>query len=507
MNKIKTQTLSFALALLCGASLALSSCVSTPKETEPAITQEEGKKEAVAREEPAVKKEEPVVETPEPVEEGFSAYAFAERLLSLLDAGDVAAALASFDELEEPEASDPELLKLKLSILISSGDMKAAAKLADSLEDELGNDADVLYARSVIALAQNKPRDRDKYLKQIIEIDPANTEALVSLGDDSLVKRAYGDAARWYSRALAADGSNASAHRGLVHSYYIQGRMKDARAAVNRALAMHPDNAPLLVESALIHEEEKDLPAALNEMRRAIELAPEESTYWSTYGVLLVRASKLEEAREALSEAIRLNPNNTFPYIYRCGVNDTLGFIDDAIADYRIVCKNYPDYYFAAEGLGTLLWIKGDYKGAKNAFAQAFKYAEDSLSYALMYTLCCYKLGENDGAKRFIGKFMNTLKDRTAPEYFVCRLFFDRSGDADVASRVTKIKDSATRSQLMFYLAAYYELFQSDAIAYKFYSDIATVQSPTRFEHRLAIAGMEKTAPKAGVSRSAKGKR
>ena len=506
MNKLKTRTPAFALALFCDAALFLSLCVPAPQGTKPVVVQKEEKKEIDRLESAAVKSRKLIAEDLES-SGGFSALAFVQRLSALVDAGDFAAALASFDELEEPEASDIGLLKLKLSILVSSGDMKAAVKLADSLEAIVGEDADILYSRAVIALAQNKPRDRDKYLKQIVKIDPGNTEALVTLGDDSLVKKAYGDAIQWYAKALAADSKNASAHRGLVHSYYIQGRMRDARDAVNKALALHPDDAPLRAESALIYAEARELPEALEEIRRAIELAPDEASYWSTYGALLVRASKLPEAREALSEAIRLNPSNPFPYMYRSGVNDTLGFVDEAIADYRVVCKNYPDYYFAAEGLGTLLWIKGDYKGAKNAFAQAFKYAEDSLSYALMYTLCCYKLGENDGAKRFIGKFMNTLKDRTAPEYFVCRLFFDRSGDADVASRVTKIKDSATRSQLMFYLAAYYELFQSDAIAYKFYSDIAAVQSPTRFEHRLAIAGMEKTAPKAGVSRSAKGKR
>ncbi len=492
MNKLRTSVFSLFALFCISAVLLLFSCASAP-EAEPVVQED-----TITEKEKAIE---------EPIEEGFSAYAFAQRLLELLDAGDFAGALACFDELDEPEASSPDLLKLKLSILISSGDRKAAAALADSLEAELGEDTDVLYARAVIALAENRTIDRNRYLKQIVEIDPGNAEALLALGDDSLGKRAYGDAVKWFAQALAADGANADAHRGLVHSYYLQGRMNDARQAVDRALALHPDDAALLAESALIHAEEKNLPAALNDLRRAVSLDPEVSSYWSSYGALLVRASKLTDAREALSEAIRLDPDSVFPYLYRCGVNDTLGFTEDAIADYRFVCRNYPQYYYAAEGLGVLLWLRGDYEGAKNAFAQAFKYDEDNLSYALMFTLCCYKLGQKDEAKRFIGRFMNTLEDRSSAEYFLCRLFFDLSGDADVVRRISSLKNAAQRSKLMFYVAAYYELFQSDSLAAKFYSDIASGDAPTFFEHRLASAAAEKAAVQAEISRSSEGER
>ena len=500
MKKNKTFAFSLLLALFCGAALLLFSCASAPEEKpderENATTATE-EKDAVAE----IKLIESIME------EDIASYSFAERLLSLLEAGDFKGALAAFDELEEPDSLNPALLKLKLSILVSSGDMKAATALADSLEGEYGEDTDILYARAVIALAENRTIDRNRLLRKIIELEPANTDAMLALGDDSLGKKAYGDAARWYSQALATDSANADAHRGLAHSYYLQGRMQDARAAADRALAMYPDNAALLAESALIHAEEKNLPAALNDLRRAVSLAPDEAAYWSNYGALLVRASKLSEARDALSEAIRLAPDNIFPYLYRCGVNDTLGFEDEAIADYRFVCRNFPQYYYAAEGLGVLLWIRGDFEGAKSAFAQAFKYDEDNLSYALMYTLCCYKLGQKDEAKRFIGRFMSTLEDRSSAEYFLCRLFFDLSGDSDVVRRISSLKDAMQKSKLMFYVAVYYELFQSESLAAKVYGDIASEQMPASFEYRLASVAAERATSRAGISRSPEGAR
>lgn len=479
----------FSAALLaCAVSVAmLAGCASAPEAGPPSAV-------------PAAEPEDAAETLPPDETAAFDGYAFAAGLLARLDAGDYAGALAYFDSLPEPEASLPEMQKLRLSVLVSAGDLEAAATLAARLEAETGgDDPDVLYAQAVIASAENRPAERTRLLKRMVELDPQNTDALMALGEDSFGRKAYGDARKWYQQAVEADAGNPEAHRGLAHSYYLQDKLPEARAAVDQALAAHPDSAALWAESALIRSEQRQLPAALDDMRRALELDPEEPYYWGNYGVLLVKASKLSEARDAFTEAIRLNPEDTFPYIYRCGLNDTLGYTEEALRDYRFVCEHYPQYYYAAEGLGVLLWLQGDYAGAKAAFGQACEYAPDNVSYALMYTLCCYELKENDEARRFIGRFMNTL-DRSSPEYFVCRLFYDRSGDADVLGRVNRLQNEERKGRLMFYIACYYELFQSESLAQKFYSQITDTLGPTFFEYRLAGARAENAAQPAEIS-------
>lgn len=420
-------------------------------------------------------------------EAGFDRYAFAVRLAGLLEAGDFEAALSAFDEVPEPDASSLDIQKLKLSVLVSTGDMKAASALADSLEAEHKNDAEILYAQATIALAENKTQRRSAYLKKIVSLEPENTDALLALATDSLGKKAYGDARTWFQKAVDGDPGNIDAWKGLAHACYMQDKLDDARSAIDEGLAAHPGSAALWAESALIHNEAKDLPAALEDIRRAISLDSSVASYWTNYGVMLVKASKLADAREAFNKAIELNPDDYFPYIYRCGINDTLGYTQEALADYRFVCERFPQYYYAAEGLGVLLWLQGDYSGAKNAFALANAYAPKNASYALMYTLCCYKLSQNDEARKFIGKYMNTL-DRGATEYFVCRLFYDKTGDSDVVGRISREKDASDRAKYMFYIASYYELFQNPTLAEKMYAEITSLQSPTFFEYRLAAA-------------------
>lgn len=477
----------FSAGLLCLLLPALVlSCVSTGS----AVSADTGSVEEPApREEPEKPSGIPVEKEP-----AFDRYAFASALVDMLEAGDFSGALAYFDSIPEPEASSRDILKLKLSVLISSGDLKAASVLADALEAEDKNDTEVLYSQAVIALAKNKTQDRSRYLKKIVEIDPENTEAMMTLAEDSLGKKAYGDARTWYQKAVEVDPDNIHALTGLVHAYYMQNKMGEARTVINKAIADNPDAASLWAERALINSEEKKNPAALSDIRQAIALDPTVPAYWTNYGIFLLKASKLGEALDAFNEAIRLNPDDYFPYIYRCGVNDSLGNTEEALSDYRFVCEKYPQYYYAAEGLGGLLWLQGDYAGAKAAFAQANKYAPKDASYALMYTLCCYHLGEKEEAKKFIGKFMNTL-DRSSTEYFVCRLFYDKTGDSDVVGRISREKDASFRAKYMFYIASFYELFQpASSLAEKIYSEITEVQGPSFFEHRLAEARLKKVS-------------
>ena len=121
------------------------------------------------------------------------------------------------------------------------------------------------------------------------------------------------------------------------------------------------------------------------------------------------------------------------------GLNDDLGNTDEAIGDYTKVCVLLPQYYFAAESLGILEWGKGNYEASCAAFQQALGWAPKNTSYALMTTLCLYRMNKPEEAKKFMTKYITTL-DRTTTEYFLCRLFVDKTGDADVLNRISKEK-------------------------------------------------------------------
>lgn len=435
-----------------------------------------------------------------PTKKEFTRADFGANLESLLNAGKYDEAIALFDTVPEAEAEDLSIQKLKLSILISAGRTAEASTLGTALETANPDNTDILYMQAVLALARNDAQARASYLNKILKIDPANSTALVALGLDYYSKKNYTQAKGLLVKAIAADRGNTEALIGLARVYYMEDELGKAGDTLSLALEREPDNGIIWAERARIKAETHDLPGALKDIEKAISIDPNIYSHRIDAGSYYISAGKQKEAREAFTQAIRLQPNHYLAYIYRAGLNDDLGNTDEAISDYETVCRLYPQYWYASESLGILRWGKGDWAGSRECFVRALQYNPTNASYALMLTLCYYREGRADDAKAFMTKYMATL-DREKTEYYVCRLFVDRSGDADVLSRITREKNPTDRNRMLFYSAMYYDLFQNREIAQKYYIEILSTEVPSFFEYRLskwALADIEKATDKSG---------
>jgi len=430
---------------------------------------------------------EPVVEVPAVGEKppAYTRIAFAEQLSRLLSAGKNDEALALFDTVPEPDASETSILLLKLSIMLSSGRLEESAVLANRMEQSSPDNPDVLYIQAVLAGARNDGTARSKYLNRVLAVQPGSSQAMTAIGLDLYARKNYPLAKSWLIKAVAADPDNTEALLGLARVYYMQADLVKAGDTLNLAIGKEPGYSVLWAERARVKSETNDLSGALDDIKKAVELDPGVYSQWVDYGGYLITTAKQQEARKAFTEAVLLEPDSYLAYIYRAGLNDDLGYTDEAIADYSAIVRLYPQYFYASESLGTLLWGRGDYEGSRAAFQQALAYSPGNSSYALMATLCLYRLGKNVEAKAFMGKYITTL-DRSSTEYFLCRLFVDRSGDVEVLARITKEKDINVRNRMLFYSAMYYELFGSKSIAQKYYLEVISLQAPNFFEYRLS---------------------
>jgi tetratricopeptide (TPR) repeat protein len=415
----------------------------------------------------------------------YTRVSFGEQLESLLTQGNYDAAIALFDTVPSPDSEELSIRLLKLSVLLSAGKNAESSALAAELSAQYPDNTDVLYVQAILAGAKNDAAARTAYLNKILKIDPKHGRATTELGLDFLAKGSYTQAKPLFIKAISLEAGNTDALLGLARVYYMQSDLAKAGNTLNLALEKSPEYSVLWAERARVKSETGDLAGAIEDMMTAIKLDPRVYGHWTDIGGYLITAGKKEEARAAYTEAIKLKPDQYLAYIYRAGLNDDLGDTDGAINDYTKVCVTLPEYYFAAEGLGILLWGKGNYAGSQAAFEQALSWSPKNTSYALMITLCMYRQNKQAEAKQFMGKFITKL-DRNKTEYYVCRLFVDKSGDADVLNRITKEKDISERNKMLFYSAMYYDLFQSKAIAEKYYIEIKTMQAPGFFEYRLA---------------------
>jgi tetratricopeptide (TPR) repeat protein len=85
-------------------------------------------------------------------------------------------------------------------------------------------------------------------------------------------------------------------------------KLRKVFACYERALALDPDNVHALNNySYFLSEEDKDLDRALTMSARVAELEPGNPTYIDTYGWVLFKLGRLEEAKTALRQAVSLD--------------------------------------------------------------------------------------------------------------------------------------------------------------------------------------------------------
>jgi tetratricopeptide (TPR) repeat protein len=164
----------------------------------------------------------------------------------------------------------------------------------------------------------------------------------------------------------------------------------DAIAVYDRALQLLPDDTRLLYARALLNDDLDHADAAVRDLRRVLELKPEDADAMNALGYTLAdRTGKggVEQIREALGlieKALKLKPGEPAIIDSLGWVQYRLGDLDAAIAQLRNAFARQPDPEIAAH-LGEVLWMAGHKDEARQVWEQGRK--KDSDNKVLLETI------------------------------------------------------------------------------------------------------------------------
>ena len=157
-----------------------------------------------------------------------------------------------------------------------------------------------------------------------------------------------------------------------------QNQVEQAKTILDTALRDYPDNVQLLYLRATLHADHNELPQMEQDLRRIIELEPDNPIGYNTLGYILAdRTTRHEEAYELILKAIELAPDDPAIIDSLGWVQYRLGLLEQARKNLENAFRLYPDHEVAAH-LGEVLWTLGERRKATRIWEQALQEQPDS---------------------------------------------------------------------------------------------------------------------------------
>jgi len=168
--------------------------------------------------------------------------------------------------------------------------------------------------RAQLLLAQFRPADAERELMQALAAQPEDTSALALLALSRGEQHKGPEALEAIRTAIGLAPDNAYLH--YVHAVTLHQllRHKDARAAINEAIRLDPEDEDSFTLLASIELAGRDWPAALAAAEQALALNPEHVNAANLRAMALVNLGRKQEASATVDYALQREPDNAFSH-------------------------------------------------------------------------------------------------------------------------------------------------------------------------------------------------
>ena len=217
--------------------------------------------------------------------------------------------------------------------------------IADLLKD---NDP-LVRVNALSALEGLEPKQKMHFASDLLN-DPETTvkiEAARLLADvpselmNSDQRLAFGKAIDAYVEVQKNNADRPESWTNLGNLFLRLGNAQKAVTQYKHAIELDPTYAPAYVNLADSYRSQKQDAQAERVLLETIAKMPEVASLRHSYGLLLVRQNKLDQAMKELKQAVQLDPSNVrFRYVYAVALS-TVGDLKSAIDELEAANKMY----------------------------------------------------------------------------------------------------------------------------------------------------------------------
>ena len=291
-----------------------------------------------------------------------------------------AAAKQLLDEvLASPSAPIAERVRARealVEILLDTGDLKAARAACSPLPGEGEPSANARRLAGLVAYRWGDLPGALRELKEAVRLAPQESRAHAALGLAQLQSGDLPAAVASLEEAVRLDPDSQEAASSLAKAYERQGRKDEAAQARERYRGIYERKSvrqkvgPLRSRAMAAYEAGR-LEEALAAFREVARLAPRDAQALAQSGSVLLALQRLDEAREALEQSLRIQPDNDFALTELARLHALKGDLSAAVELLNRATKANPSaaepHYFLA-GIYLALGKREDFEKEKAAY-------------------------------------------------------------------------------------------------------------------------------------------
>lgn len=264
------------------------------------------------------------------------------------------------------------------------------------------NEVQALRGMAIVNELRGDHKDALIFLDKALVIDPENEECLLDRSRLSMSDYNLKAAEKDLDQVIAASPNLLPALFSRAQLHIQLGRMEEALSDLDAILKDNPNFAPALIGRSAIHEIQGNDEKSQEDLDAAVELEPESADETELQRALIASQialvqNRFDEAIEAATQAIALNPTSEQAYLRRASAYWYSDQFAEAWEDYNYVLETLDaDSIRARNGRGGCAAELGECETAIQDLEGAVRDARNGDSQLLPYCL-------NNLARAFIG--------------------------------------------------------------------------------------------------------
>jgi tetratricopeptide (TPR) repeat protein len=244
----------------------------------------------------------------------------------------------------------------------SKGNLSQAETLLKEIVHVQPGNTDALYLLAEISYRSGKRDAAVDYLRNALQHDSTNAEASSNLGFILQEKGQFDEAVQCYRKALQINPHLLEAYINLGNVFKEKGQFVDAIRCYQSALQLNPDLPETYGNLGLTFQKAGRPDEAIEYCQKAVEHNPHDANMYYNLGIVFQEKGQLDEAITCYQKALQIDPHDA-------GIYNNLAFAlqenrrpHEAMPYYQKALQLNPDYATAHWNLSLAFLLTGNFR-------------------------------------------------------------------------------------------------------------------------------------------------